>query len=199
MAVLIFFVSYAAKSIRSLTTMKLILAFVIASSVMFRAVGQEEGFHPGAIITKDNERIEGLVKNLQGKHVLDNIRFKANAESKTQFYAPTALRGYEINEDFYVSKKNADNQVIFVKKFNTGKLKLYGQLAYNGPSDQIGHEPYIQLEGDPVIRVVQQISFRAQMLDYLKDAPELCKLIKSRKLTWRDIGQIVDLYNVEVK
>lgn len=44
--------------------MKTTISFAIALSVSCTAFAQETGYQPGAIITRDNERIDGLVKNI---------------------------------------------------------------------------------------------------------------------------------------
>ncbi|HEY0740859.1 MAG TPA: hypothetical protein VGD40_05320 [Chryseosolibacter sp.] len=181
--------------------MKCIIIAILSLLFTTTLYAQETGYNPGAIITRDNERIEGLVKNvnLVPARILDNIKFKRGEGEKVTSYSPAELAAYEINDDLFVSKKDADGFELFVKKFNTGKLQLYGALVFDGTASyNVKYTPYIQLQGDPVIHLVGQLSFRKQMLSYLKDAPNLCKLIDEKELKWKDISQIVALYNAEV-
>jgi hypothetical protein len=162
---------------------------------------QEAGYKPGAIITLKNERIEGLVKNvnLVPARILDDIKFKAEEGGKVIIYSPLEISGYESDGNLFVSKKAADGQSMFVKKLNTGTLKLYGKLVFDGSASyNVVHSPYIQLDKDPVIHPVQQLGFKKQMLSYLKDAPNVCKLIADKELKWKNIAEIVNLYNEEI-
>jgi len=182
--------------------MKTTAFFAVALHVCCTAFAQETGYQPGAIITSDNERLEGLIKhvNMVPARILQNIKFKTAEGEKVTTYSPHELFAYEIEGDVFVSKKTLDGRTIFVKKFNTGKLKLYGELAFDGSASyNVTYVPYIQLDTDRVIRHVPQISFRNQMLDYLKDAPRLCQLISDRTLKWKDIEEIVFLYNEEIE
>lgn len=168
----------------------------------FSSTAQETGYLPGAIITSDNERVEGLVKNvnLVPARILEDIKFKRAEGEKVRIYSPNQLFGYESDGNIFESKKLEDGRKIFVRKFNTGKLRLYGGLAFAGnTSYTVTFVPYIQLDNDPVIHPVQQISFKKQMLNYLKDAPELCKLISHKTLKRKDIEHIVNLYNEELQ
>lgn len=176
----------------------LVTLLIILTSSLY---AQDTGYNPGAIITRDNERIEGLVKNVNQvpARILDNVKFKRGEGEKVTSYSPSELAAYEINDDLFVSKKDAGGVQRFVKKFNTGKLQLYGALVFDGTASyNVKYTPYIQLQGDPVIHLVGQLTFRKQMLAYLKDAPNVCKLIDEKELKWRDISQIVTLYNMEV-
>lgn len=162
---------------------------------------QETGYLPGAVITKDDGRIEGLVKNvnLVPARILDNIKFKRAEGEKVEIYSPDEIPGYESDGNIFVSKTLPDGVKIFVRKFNSGQLRLYGKLGFDGTASyNVKYIPYVQLENDPVIHIVPQLTFRKQMLKYLKDAPELCKQISDKTLKWGDIALIVDLYNQEV-
>ena len=162
---------------------------------------QEAGYQQGAIITLENERIDGLVKNvnLVPARILNDIKFKTREESKVTTYSPLEISAYETNGNLFVSKKTSDGLSIFVRKFNTGKLRLYGKLVFDGTASyNVVYSSYIQLDKDPVIHAVQQLTFKKQMLNYLKDAPNVCKLIADKKLKWKDIEEIVNLYNEEV-
>jgi hypothetical protein len=176
--------------------------FPLILSILFSATyAQETGYHPGAIITRKNERIEGLVKNvnLVPARILDNVKFKTGEGEKVTSYSPSEIAAYEINDDRFVSKKSEAGYELFVKKFNSGKLQLYGGLAFDGTAtNNVVFTPYIQLQNDPVIHLVAQLGFKKQMLNYLKDAPNVCQLIADKKLKWRDIAGIVELYNKEV-
>jgi hypothetical protein len=177
----------------------LILSILLLS---FYVHAQEAGYLPGAIITTDDERLEGLVKNVNmiPARILEDIKFKRAEGEKVQVYSPSQLLGYESDGNIFVSKKLENGQKMFVRKFNTGKLRLYGGLAFTGDASYtVTFVPYIQLEGDPVIHLVQQLAFKKQMLSYLKDAPELCKLISDKTLKRKDIEEIVNLYNEEVQ
>ena len=182
--------------------MKRIALIALALLITVSAMAQETGYLPGAIITAENERIEGLVKNVNliPAHILENIKFKTGEGEKAKSYSPTEILGYEQDGNFFVSKKTSTGTTLFVKKFNTGRLRLYGELAFDGSASyRVIHVPYIQIEGDPVIRLVQKVSFRKQLLDYLKDAPSVCELIKNKSLKWKNIAEIVNRYNAEVQ
>jgi hypothetical protein len=168
----------------------------------FNSRAQETGYLPGAIITPDDERIEGLVKNVNmiPARILEDIKFKRAEGERVQVYSPNQLLGYESDGNIFVSKKLEDGRKIFVRKFNTGKLRLYGALAFGGDASYtVTFIPYLQLDNDPVIHLLQPLSFKKQMLSYLKDAPELCKLIADKTLKRKDIEEIVNLYNEEVQ
>jgi hypothetical protein len=169
---------------------------------VFHAHAQDSGYLPGAIITLQNERIEGLVKNVNTvpARILDNIKFKRGEDAKVEQYSPEELLAYESDGHLFVPKKTPLGNKIFVRKFNTGKLHLYGKLAFDGTASyNVAYIPYVQLENDPVIHEVQQLSFKKQMLSYLKDAPGVCKLIEDKTLKKKDIEQIVRMYNEEVQ
>jgi hypothetical protein len=181
--------------------MRHVLIFIILS-LSFASRAQEAGYLPGAIIKPDNERVEGLVKNVNmiPARILDDIKFKRAEGEKVEIYTPAQLLGYESDGNLYVSKKLEAGEKLFVRKYNTGKLCLYGRLAFSGnASYTTTYIPYIQLDNDPVIHLVQQLSFKKQMLSYLKDAPGLCKLISDKTLKRKDIAEIVNLYNEEVQ
>jgi hypothetical protein len=180
--------------------MKKISLTVTALLFYLFTFAQETGYLPGAIITLDNERIPGLVKNfnLVPARVLDNIKFKREEGAKVEVYSPDELSGYESDGVLYVPKRLASGTKSFVRKFNTGKLQLYGLLILSGPSYQAGYVPYIQMGDEPTIHEVIDIGFRKHMLRVLKDAPELCKLIESRTLKRKDMEEIVRLYNDEI-
>ncbi|HYC83722.1 MAG TPA: hypothetical protein VEB86_00810 [Chryseosolibacter sp.] len=182
--------------------MKKSILFVLALSAHLGAGAQEAGYQPGAIITLTNERIEGLVKNvnLAPARILVDIKFKKSEGEKVTVYSPDELLGYESQGSTYVPKTTSMGNKIFVKKLITGKLSLYGELAFDGSdSYNVTHVYYIQLDTDPVLRDVPQISFRSQMLKYLKNAPGLCNLISDKTLKWKDLPKIVAMYNEEVQ
>lgn len=182
--------------------MKIKVLFAIAFLVSVAGVAQETGYHPGAIITRDNERIEGLIKNvnLVPARILEKIKFKRAEGEKVTAYSPDELLAYEFNGDLYLSKKTQKGEAIFVKKFNNGQLVLYGALTFDGSASyHVRFIPYIQLDNDQHIRKVQKSSFEKQMLEYLKDAPRVCRLISERALKWKDIGEVVVLYNQEME
>jgi hypothetical protein len=180
--------------------MKRIPLVLIAILWIVSAYSQDAGYLPGAIITPDNIRIEGLVKNINliPARVLDNIKFKREEGAKVEVFSPDELLGYESDGLFFVPKTLSTGTKSFVRKFNAGKLRLYGVLVLSGASYAPAYIPYIQMENEQVIREVTDIGFRKQMLAVLKDAPELCKLIESRTLRRKDLEEIVRRYNEEV-
>lgn len=176
----------------------LLLAFLLTTVCLH---AQETGFHRGAIITKDNERIEGLVKNvnLVPARILEGVKFKTAEGEKVTTYSPGEILGYMVGNDVFVTKKSASGNEMFVKKFNRGKLELYGLMTFDGTQARnVVYKPYLQLEGDPVIHLVDEIGFKKQLLKYLKDAPNVCREIKDRTLRYIDIDVIVNQYNKEV-
>jgi hypothetical protein len=177
------------------------LVLIMLLAVVHLGIAQEAGYQPGAIVTLENERIEGLVKNvnLVPARILDDIKFKTTQGGEVTSYSPLQISAYETEGNLFVPKKTSSGQYIFVRKFNAGKLKLYGKLVFDGSASyRVVYSPYIQLDKDPVIHAVEQLTFKKQMLSYLKDAPNVCKLISEKELKWRDIEQIVNLYNEEV-
>lgn len=181
--------------------MKRLLLLLVVFILVSVTYAQETGYNPGAIITLKNERIEGLVKNVNliPARILDDIKFKTSEGEKVTSYSPFEIAAYEVNDDLFVSKKSTSGFDHFVKKFNSGKLQLYGKLGFDGTaSNNVIYSPFIQLHNDPLIHPVEQLGFKKQMLSYLKDAPKVCKMIADKELKWRDIAVIVDLYNKEV-
>jgi hypothetical protein len=183
------------------------LLSVVATVFSTTLMAQEAGFHPGAIITLDNKRIEGYVKNVASQHgPIENVKFKTAEAEKVTTYSPAELAAYEVEGELFVSKNTEKDYRLFVKKFNSGKLQLYGRLVpvgyVNGNgyvrTSGITYSLFIQLKGDPVIHELEELTFRKQMLSYLSDAPDVCRLIQQRRLLRKDIDKIIELYNKEV-
>jgi hypothetical protein len=187
--------------------MKSIL-FILSMVVSIAAVSQDGGFNQGSIVTMNNDTLPGLVKNVVQVpyHILPNVKFKKAKKDETKTFEPGELKAYETQGQWFISKeykKGKSVEMLFVQVISTGYLSYYVQTESSmganpggGTGVSTRGTDYLQREGE---QSLTRIGGKKQLLEYLSDAPGVCKQIEDGTLKKKDLDKVVEAYNLEKK
>jgi hypothetical protein len=87
----------------------------------------QTSFIKGSYVTDKDQKVEGLIKNLDWKNNPTQFEFKSSESSKAEILKITSIKSFEIdNKVKYVkSKVNIDNSSTFVNSLSTEKAPIY--------------------------------------------------------------------------
>jgi hypothetical protein len=188
--------------------MKLILRFSLLSTLLLTLLtpGRSQapaGFKTGYIITADNTRQEGFIK--------ESFKSKASivfqsAEGKKTTYRATDIRETGIDGAVYITYGTD-----FFKLLSAGtKASLYqkvsdasGQVIYNG-SDAVGissgtegsiKDHFIKVGTDNNLKWITKKNFQQVLSSYCSDCTALMDSVKTNKVSYDEIEKVVQQYN----
>jgi hypothetical protein len=189
--------------------MKLILRFSLLTACLLTLLSPKTraqapaGFKPGYIITADNNRQEGFIK--------DNFRSKANivfqsTDGKKKTYVANDIRETGIDGTVYITYGTD-----FFKLLSTGtKASLYqkasdasGQVIYNG-SEAVGistgtegaiRDHFLKVGTDNNLKWITKKNFQQVLSSSCSDCPALVDNVKTNKIGYDEIEKAVQQYN----
>lgn len=148
--------------------------------------GQE--FVNGTIITQHYDTITNVkIETISEAKSLLHLTY-IDADDNEQKPDIASIKSYTRGDENFTRIYN-NGEMILVKQMTAGKkLNLY-ERNYNGLTTY-----YVEKVFDEIIKVPTSDSKFSKVLgDYLSDAPEISKKIKSKEL--QDLKEIVKLYN----
>ena len=161
------------------------------------------GFKPGYIITQDNNRQEGFIKeNFGSKGIL---QFQA-AGGKKITYSASDIKETGIESNVYISQLGD-----FFKVVSTGtKASLFqkvssskGQVIYNG-SEAVGvgggtegsiNDYFLKTGKDNSLHLLTRKNFQQVLTTYCIDCPVFVENIRSNKQDFTEIEKVIQRYN----
>ncbi|PKP13861.1 MAG: hypothetical protein CVU08_03200 [Bacteroidetes bacterium HGW-Bacteroidetes-3] len=162
----------------------ILLFFLFIFSIS--SYGQE--FVTGTIITQRYDTIKNVtIEAVSNAKSLLHLTY-IDAEGIVQKPDIESIKCYTRGNENFTRIYNS-GEMILVKQITAGKkLNLY-ERAYNGLTTY-----YVEKVFDEIVKVPSSESkFSRVLSDYLSDAPEVAKKIKSKELV--DLKEIVALYN----
>lgn len=187
-----------------------ILIFILFITVQI-AVGQN-GWSVGYVIENGGQKIKGEIKDRGEAFNCNKVRFRSFTGEKIK-YKNKSLQGYYVNGKDYVMMPHQRPIGIFKSKFGfmkvlmPGKLNLY-QYTYTvhssgsmGPNGVMmggyssERSDYYLYKGIGNVFLVKKSGFKRNVSSYLSANIELAQKIRERDLKYRDIEEIVRIYN----
>jgi hypothetical protein len=168
---------------------------------------QKSDYREGYIIFKDSLKIEGLINSnpLQSSDFFSQVVFVNKDGVKNKYY-PSTIKEYGYLTHRYIS----DNK-IFYKVVETGKrVTLYRSMSTSSwttpNSSGVGSSTvtsfsssenyYLKRRDEILFTIVKRKNFSKCFSKYFEDCEELTVRINDKKLTYKDISEIVKLYNM---
>jgi hypothetical protein len=172
----------------------------------FKSVkAQKTGFHPGSIVTLENDTIEGFVKNINSfpYRILPSIKFKRTLKGKASLYGPLMISSFRIVDEIYESKILYGSSQ-FLKLVAAGNVNLYEKTSVAATSNPLGGtywtkytDHYLGKKYEDNLTKVEGLHFKKRLCNYFSDAPSICEKIISGQYKRKNILEIVEEYNSE--
>lgn len=160
------------------------------------------------IITNDNDSIYGQIKITNRKGNLKVIKFRELGTEKYIGYRADKLKGFVKGTRNFESKK-IDGTPYFLCLVLDGYVKLYSlqsispNMGYGNNIDAVTSsansstivQNIFYLERDEKLTRISKLGFTQGMANYVSDCSELSEKIENKTYKFRDIEEIVLMYN----
>jgi hypothetical protein len=169
------------------------------------AKSQLTGYHDGFLVKNSNDTIFGYVKNRDAfpYRLLRYVMFKPTGDSQPEYYDPEDLKEFQIGDTKYVSRYlKAKKKNYFFEFVSGGRLKHYELEFNNWGANNNTYYTLLQKDSDEEYLSFEMnnplFPFRRKIVEYLKEAPELCNKISSGIYNQGHLKRIIRDYNDEV-
>jgi len=174
--------------------------------------GQDNEYNKGYYIDTSGVKIEGYIKlerelwfKTQPNSEVNTISFKEINQIKKGEYKYLVIRKIKIKPELGIASTTYKNLV--VSETLTGKINLYktilnvniGQLN-DGIGLNYDEDFYLVQKGsnEEIIQIkTANKKFRKQIVNLIQDNPEYMKEIKINKITYYDLKNIIEKYNLQ--
>lgn len=181
-------------------SLKLLLVSVFCLTISSFTFSQDLGYVPGYVVTNANDTIRGLIKyaNAAPYRRLQNIKFKADQDTKVKIFPPEKNKSFYAGETVFHSVRSGGTQY-FMELVIDGPLKLYELnetmlgVPQNGASADV--RTYFLLRKGEHQAFSVSGSFKKAIAEYLSDNQEISAKIKDGFYKRNDIHEIVREYN----
>ncbi|MEO1053251.1 MAG: hypothetical protein AAFX87_21645 [Bacteroidota bacterium] len=160
----------------------------------------------GYVVTLKNDTIRGRLKNFGEIKSCNKVDLVDNKKARRK-YKPKHLKAYQIDNSIYVTQRaerplKLGSALVFMKLVVDGDVRLFryhyfAQTGGAGPNQPSISTPEIDyyLERDGKLTLVRSLGFKKSMSIYFRDNRELIKLIQNKDLKYRNMEEIVRIYN----
>jgi hypothetical protein len=166
---------------------------------------QQTGYNDGFIVKNNNDTIFGSVKNRDAfpYRLLRYVMFKPTKNSQPEYYDPEELKEFQIGNTKYVSRYlKVKKKNYFFEFISGGRLQHYELEFNNWGANNNTYYTLLQKDGDEEYLSFEMnnplFPFRRKIVEYLKEAPGLCKKISSGIYHQGHLKRIIRDYNAEV-
>ncbi len=171
---------------------------------------QFDNYINGYVVKESRDTIFGKLKDMSEERSCFKIKFIDSNGNKVKF-KDAEVYAYKRGTELYFKKSyerpiSISNMLGFMKLIDTGKVKLFqfsyvvqnaGTMNANGVMTG-GRSSYRQdyyIEKNNRLLLVRKMGFKNTMTEYFSDNSELADKIRSKDLKYRDIKEIVRMYN----
>ncbi|MEP7237215.1 MAG: hypothetical protein ABI685_05110 [Ferruginibacter sp.] len=182
--------------------MKILILLLFIPLIDF---AQSPDFEEGLIIKNNNDSIYGLIKkrNQNPYYAYTEIKFKSSDGGKIEIFTPDSVKEYILDGTRYISKYlKQKKRNFFYKVIVDGYVSFYElelqRLDFQNPNS---HTYYAILQKRDettelsFAEIDMMYPFKKRMMEFLKDAPDLCNKIRNGIYDQTTIEKIVKEYN----
>ena len=201
--------------------MKMKFLFTVAIIGILSSCVSSSGLNtgiPGYVVTIRNDTIYGKLKLLSKEASCQTIKF-ADLNGMKRKFRMEEVKAYNRGHDLYFKKriKKSRRSIwslggkldVFMKLVDPGKIRLFEYHYTVEDEDYTENESWediislltpdyavaYYLERNGNLQLVPKIGFRKNMIAFFADSDELVNRIGNRELGFRNIKQIVRIYN----
>lgn len=171
------------------------------TSAKYLKAKENPKFRQGFIIENDSTIVEGLVRgNITDDRKLHVFVTFVSENGKKKNYYPWHIKGFGFDKvRFSSDEKSFHKLLISGKQVNLyrGTTDFQVNVASSSAADKTKATEvyYLKKPTDESFVLVEKDNFKSQMSKYFKDCRTLAGYISDKKLKFRDIRKIVNLYN----
>lgn len=171
------------------------------SSANYLKAKENPKFKNGFIIDGDSSIVDGLIKgNITDERKLHVFVTFISKDGKKKNYYPWQIKGFGFDKERYSSdEKSFHKLLISGSRVNLyrGTTDFQVNVASSSAADKTKATEvyYLRKPTDESFVLVEKDNFNDQISKYLKDCRTLAGYISEKKLRFRDIRKIVNLYN----
>lgn len=176
-------------------------------------------YYKASVYLKDGSTKQGLATDVMAE-LGEFVFFKTTEDAKAEKIESILVNKiiYTINDEeyelVYIKVYKGWKQVeikgpVWLQVVKKGVATLYVTTTVFRPAagnttsgSATFHDYYIMREGEPAAKLIATIStfnnnqtFKAKAPLYFSDYPELAKKIKNKTYTWKNLEEVVDIYN----
>jgi len=184
-------------------------AYLILGLLLFlslKGFSQDKGYSKGYVVTESGETINGFLKDLSDVKSCTSIKFK-NLDGEKVKFKVKGISAYKRGEDFYIKKLTERSASLgkkegLMKVIERGEVSLF-LFCYTGSANisSSGHvsgggavrDYYLEKNGKHIL--IKKNGFKKKMKEYFRTNEEIVSKIESKDLKYRDLPEIVNIYN----
>lgn len=192
--------------------MRYIVVLVVLVGMFKHTHGQDDLFKKSYVITSSDDNIYGNIKITTRAGNLKYVKLINNETGKKTTYRADKVKGFVKGKRIFNSRKYKGSAYFF-NLIIQGEISLYVlETRYNSygfaqntakvQGTEVneffggnGMAKWYYLEKDGVLTKVGSITFKSGMSKYVKDFKELSEKISNRIYKFRDIEEVVLIYN----
>ena len=197
--------------------------FLILLTVVTTCLPAQQLWERGHIITREGERLEGLLITPAGNQELDRVRYRPGSRGRQTVFTPDELAGFATASREYVSREiyydPAPNRLARMevgRQYPDVSKRAFLEVIYDRPTallryvDPAGQDHfYLQLGGQPLeyLRyelhlmddngsryLTQSNSFREQLEEHLADCPGALEVLSAANYEAAALTEVIGAY-----